>query len=60
MNRAPPGNILLIGITRNEEIRFAVLTSQQNVPRIVFLCILVPPLLKKILQRNFGIQNTLN
>ena len=38
--RAPPGNILLIAITRSEQIRrkrFAMLTSQQNVPRIVFM-----------------------
>ena len=38
--RASPGNILLIGITRSEKIRrkrFAMLTSQQNVPCIIFM-----------------------
>ena len=36
----PPGNILLIGITRSDKIRrkrFAMLTSQQNVPDIIFM-----------------------
>ena len=36
--RATAGNILLIGITRSETIRrkrFAMLTSQQNVPCII-------------------------
>ena len=38
--RAPPGNILLIGIPRSEKIRskrFTMITSQQNVPRIIVM-----------------------
>ena len=35
----PPGNTLLIGITRSDKIRrkrCAILTSQQHLPRIIF------------------------
>ena len=38
--RAPPGNILLIGVNRSvnkiRRKRFVILTNQQHVPRIVF------------------------